>query len=81
MDEVKKSNLIQLSRGLLNSIVESTDLLNPKQMTPAKLGEAKVVLGFLNASLKALQTKMQYFKMIGVNGKIKAVQKSMRNAK
>ena len=79
MDDVKNSDLIQLSRGLLDSVVESTNLLDPKQMTPAKVTEAKIVLGFLNSSLKALQTKMRYFQLIGISDKIKAVQKSTRS--
>ena len=54
MREIKDSDLIQLSRNLLDSIVTSTDMLNPKNVTPERLQEAKVVLGYLNASNNAL---------------------------
>lgn len=73
---IEDSDLIQLSRNLLDSIVTSTDMLNPKNMTPERLAEAKIVLGYLNSSNNALKTKMQYFKMMGIGEKIKIVQKA-----
>ena len=78
MQDIKDSDLIKLSRNLLDSIVTSTDMLNPKNVTPERLQEAKVVLGYLNASNNALKTKMQYFKMVGIGDKIKAVQRKSK---
>ena len=73
MKHVEESNLIQLSRELLSSIVDSTKILDLKEMTPDKLKESKVVLGFLNAADRAMKTKMTYFKMTGVGDKVSAV--------
>lgn len=79
LNEIKDSDLIQLSRNLLDSVVTSTDMLVPKNMSPERLQEAKVVLGYLNAANKTILAKMQYFKMVGLGEKVKAVKKNGKN--
>ena len=76
--DVDNSDLIALSRNLLSSIVTATDLTNISEMTPTKLAEAKVVLGYLNASNNMIKTKIQCFKLTGLDDKVEAVKKSSR---
>lgn len=78
LDDVEKSDLIQLSRDLLEATVTSTKILDLNEMSPGKLQEAKVVLGFLNAANNTMKTKMQFFKMIGLDDKINAVKASSK---
>ena len=75
-DTIEQSNLVQMSRSLLDSLVESTAILNGKKMTEQGLKEAKMVLGYLNASIHATKTRMQWFKMTGLEDKIDRVRKS-----
>lgn len=73
IEDIKDTDIVKLTRTLLNSMVASTGLTNPQEMTPSKLQEAKVVLGYVNAQIHAIKTKMQFFKMIGLDEKVKAV--------
>ena len=73
--ELEKSDLIQFSRALLDSVVESTNMLTIQEMTPKKLQEAKIVLGFLNAARNAMDTKIKMFKLTGLDKKVIAIQK------
>lgn len=78
-DEIKhieNSSLVQLSRDLLEALVESSAILNGEKMTMTSLLEAKVVLGYLNASINATKTRMQWFRMTGLEDKIKQVKAS-----
>ena len=76
MENLKGSDLIQLSRKLLTAVVDSTNMLEVQEMTQNKLKEAKVVMGFLNAADRAMKTKMSYFKMAGVKDKVEAIKKN-----
>ena len=73
--DIRETELVRLSRKLLESVVSSTDILNKNKMTENGLKEAKLVLGFLNATTSAVKTKMQFFKMIGLDDKIREVAK------
>lgn len=75
LGHIERSDLIQLSRELLDAVVRGTAILEvkDKEMTPEKLKESKVVLGYLNAADKTIKTKMQYFKMTGVQRKVDAI--------
>lgn len=74
LKDVERSDLVQLSRELLEKVVRSSDILSSKKMTVQSAKEAKVVLGFLNACTNTMKTKMQFFKMVGIGEKVKAVQ-------
>ena len=74
LKDLEKSDLIQFSRDLLESVVQSTNMLNAPEMTIKKLQEAKIVLGFLNAARNAMDTKIKMFKLTGLDKKIEAVQ-------
>ena len=73
MEHIKKSDLIQLSRNILDATVQSTKVLEIDEMTPMKLQEAKLVLGFLNSANNVMKTKMQFFKMAGLEKKVEAI--------
>lgn len=73
LSDIGNSDLVQLSRDLLEAVVGSTKILNLDEMTPQKLQESKMVLGFLNAADKTMKTKMQYFQMTGLSEKVAQV--------
>ena len=75
MEHIGNTDLVQLSRKLLDSVVTSTDALNSSTMTEEKIKEMKVVLGYLNATNNIVKTKMQYFKMLGVGEKVEAIKR------
>jgi len=72
-DSIDNSDLIADSRELLTSVVNATNMKNIEEMTPKKLAEAKVVLGFLNAANNMIKTKIQCFKLTGVKDKVAAI--------
>jgi len=76
VDHVEESNLVQMSRELLEALVTSTAILTKRKMTEQGLKEGKLVLGYLNASLNATKARMQWFKMTGLEGKLKSVKDS-----
>ena len=78
---IENSSLVQLSRDLLEALVESSAILNGEKMTMTSLLEAKVVLGYLNASINATKTRMQWFRMVGLEDKIKQVKASSSKIK
>jgi len=71
MEDVEKSDLLKTAGKLLNATVNATDILNLKEMTPVKLKESKLVLGYLNATNSIMKTKMTLFKMVGLGDKVK----------
>jgi hypothetical protein len=44
VEDISKSDIVKLSKKLLDACINSTDILNVKEMTPEKLKEAKIVL-------------------------------------
>ncbi len=74
---IEDSNLVQMSRKLLEALVESTAILNggESKISDKGLKEAKTVLGYLNASINATKTRVQWFRMTGLIGKIETVKK------
>ena len=76
IEDLKKTDLVKLSRDLLGATVESTKALDPKiKVTPDRIKELKITLGFLNATVNATKAKMQFFRMVGMTEKIKAIRK------
>ena len=73
VDNIQNNDLVQISQKLLDRMISSTGMLSIKEMTPNKAKEAKLVLGYLNVTNNVIKTKMQFFKMVGLDGKIKAV--------
>lgn len=74
-EDIRETELVRLSRKLLDSVIANTGVLNKKKMTPEFMKENKLVLGFLNSTTKAIQTKMQFFKMIDTADKIEFIKK------
>lgn len=72
-------DLVTLSKNLLDASIKSTGVLDLEEMTPQKLQEAKLVLGFLNATNNIIQTKLNVFKMVGLGEKVNAVEKLTAN--
>ena len=73
--ELERSPLVQMSRDLLINLVDSTSMLEKKDMNESGLKEAKVVLGYLNAANNTMKTRMQYYRMTDLPNKIRAVKK------
>ena len=70
---IENLDLVQMSRDLLEAMVESTAILEGKKMTEQGLKEAKMVLGYLNATNNQVKTRMQWFKMTGLESKISRI--------
>lgn len=77
---LEESNLIQLSRDLLLKMVESSAILEGKKMTEQSLKEARLILGYLNASHNILRTRMHFFKMTGLESKIERIKATSKVA-
>lgn len=75
LGDVEQSDLLQLSSALLDSVVASTNVLEIRDMTPEKLKECKLVLGYLNATNSVMKTKLGFFKMVGLAPKLDAIKK------
>ena len=80
IEDIKKNDLMQLANDLLGSVVRGTDMLSlsANDMSPEKLKEAKLVLGYLNAANSIIKTKMQFFKMTGLDKKLKSIKDSAK---
>ena len=72
-EHIENLDLVQMARDLLEAMVESTAILEGKKMTDQGLREAKLVLGYLNAANNNVKTRMQWFKMTGLESKIDRV--------
>jgi hypothetical protein len=78
---LKGSDMIQMSRELLDAAVRSTEILKlkPGEMTPEKLKEAKVVLGYVNATNNVMKTRINILKMTGIQAKCKAIKSKSKS--
>lgn len=73
-EHIENLDLVQMARDLLEAVVENTAILEgKKKMTEQGLKEAKLVLGYLNATNNQVKTRMQWFKMTGLEAKIERV--------
>lgn len=75
MNDIGNTDLVQLSRKLLDSAVRSSKALNLQTLNEKSLKELRLVLGFLNVTNNIVKTKMSYFKMVGLGEKVDAVKK------
>ena len=73
MEHIENLNLVQLSRDLLEAMVESTAIMEGRKMTEQGLKEAKIVLGYLNAANANVKTRIGWFRMQGLEDKVKKV--------
>lgn len=77
--ELGEFEIVVPAKSLLDSITISTKANDSKvKMNEGRLKEMKLVLGYLNAYIKAFGTKTSYFKLIGISSKIKAFKKTQR---
>ena len=77
--DIEDSDLVQLSRKLLNSIVDSSGLLLPQELTTDKIKQARIIVSFINATANVMRTKMSYFKMIGLDDKVNALREHSKD--
>lgn len=80
-EDIENLDLVQMARDLLEAMVESTAILEGKKMNEQGLKEAKLVLGYLNAANNNVKTRMQWFKMTGLESKINRVRASTNKIK
>ena len=73
MEHIENLNLVQLSRDLLEAMVESTAIMEGRKMTEQGLKEAKIVLGYLNAANTNVKTRIGWFRMQGLEDKVRKV--------
>jgi len=70
---IDETSMVQLSRDLLLKVVETTGIMQSTKMTEEGLKQAKLVLNYLNAVNSTIKTRLQFFKMTGLNDKIRRV--------
>lgn len=75
LEDLKEIVFVNMAKELLECSVQSSDVLRKKKYTPESLKEAKLTLGYLNAFLNAYKTRLQFFKLTGVDKKIAMVRK------
>jgi len=73
IEHIENLNLVQLSRDLLTAMIEATALMEGQKMTEQGLKEAKLVLGYLNAANSTVKTRIGWFKMSGLQDKVKKI--------
>jgi len=73
IETLQSTDMVQLSYALCLQVINATNMENIKEITPEKLREMKLVLGYLNMADRAMKTKMQVFKMTGLDDKVAAV--------
>ena len=73
MEDVTETDIIQMSRSLLEAYVDATGVFKITEMTPESLKNGKLLLGFLNATRNAVNTRMQIFKLVGLDDKMDAI--------
>lgn len=73
-----ENDLVYKARTLLDSVINSTNILEIEEMTPEDIQKAKVVLGFLNATNSLIKTKMNVFKMTNISEKVRAIEEQTR---
>lgn len=81
MNDVRDSDLVQMSRNLLESVIDSSEILSMDTMGPDEMQRAKIVLGFLNAASGAVNSRMQFFQMTDIEGKYAAVKSQQAHIK
>ena len=81
LETIEQDDVLQLTRNLLDATVKATDMLNITEFTPEKLKEAKMVLGYINAVRGLMTTKLQVFKMTGINEKVKIIREVSKQLK
>jgi len=72
-ENIKHFDLIVPAKDLLDAITISADAYSKQPMNEDRARNMKLVLGFLNAYLRAFHTKIGYFKLTGIPEKVKAV--------
>jgi len=76
LKELEKFELVVPAKELLDAVTSSADALTQMPIDEERAKSLRLVLGFLNAYLKAYQTKIGYFKLTMVPGKVKSSMKS-----
>lgn len=68
------SKLVSLSKELLDAVVQSSGIRDwDSAMNESQIKEARIVLGFLNSTDRLMKTKLQVFRMTGLDKKLEAV--------
>lgn len=81
IEDLSKTDLVKLSRDLLGKIIENTQIMDTDiEFNQERLKQANTVLGFLNASIGATKAKMHFFRLTGLDEKIKAVKQKSKDA-
>ena len=77
--DIKEISFVRLAKELLDASIESSEVLRAKPYSEESLPKAKMTLGYLNALIKAFQTKVHYYRIMNLGEKIKGVEKNSKN--
>ncbi|MHA1329583.1 MAG: hypothetical protein ACTSR2_00765 [Candidatus Hodarchaeales archaeon] len=81
LDDIAKYNLVEIADALLKAVIVNSKILEKKkeEMTKEDIQKGKLVLGHLNALIKAFGTKMQQIKLDkNIDVKIKKIKELKR---
>jgi len=81
MKSLEQFQLVVPAKELFEALSKSTDADSVTEMTPERARNMKLVLGFLNAYIRAFGTKMGYFRLVGVTDKLAAAAKYSKRLK
>lgn len=75
INDLKKFELVYPARDLLNVMISSARALTQMPIDEERAKSLRLVLGFLNAYIKAYNTKIGYFKLTMIPEKLKSSMK------
>ncbi len=78
LESIGETDLIQLSRKLLDAVIVSSDALTPQDLTPERMKQMRLVNGMLNSSMGVIKTKLAYFRMVDTANKASAIKNAMK---
>lgn len=82
LKSLEKFELVIPAKDLLDAVTNSADALTKMPIDENRAKQLRLVLGFLNAYLKAYQTKIGYFKLTAIPEKVKsAIKKKLKKFK
>ena len=79
LGELQGVSFVKLAEELLGASVHSSEVLKKKPYSDETRQNAKLTLGYLNALLNAFKTKVQYVKVMDIDGKVKEMKKQYQS--
>lgn len=75
LKSLEKFELVIPAKDLLDTVMGSANALTQMPIDEKRAKDLRLVLGFLNAYIRAFHTKMGYIKMVAIPEKVKSAMK------